>query len=275
MRLAQNGDLEAAERSFSSVIKAAPQLVEGYTSLAVVYEMGRQFKKAFDTYRAGMKVHPDSAMLPRNMCTTMLRLVQESTLSATGQTHDDVRSICLRAKELMPDNPEILSILGDMYTLFVEWESAATSYQSALRVASSKPSSGRGRSRSRGGDDDDNDSGVTGSSSSSSSGSSGSGSSGSGSSGGDGGAQSQFDMVKTLSNMANCFSRSGNVLKAIESITRSIKLRPDDAHNLALYSTIRCTGFKFDFVARLNQIHADQYLARSLSLRDDSCKTGL
>eukprot|EP00053_Salpingoeca_punica_P018581 m.182699 g.182699 ORF g.182699 m.182699 type:complete len:758 (-) comp17463_c1_seq2:2889-5162(-) len=234
MRTAQAGDLDAAERHFKNVVKAAPMLAEGYTSLAVVYEMGKKFFQSFQTYQEGMRQHPKHAELLKGYCITLLRTLQDGTLQSHGVSVEDCRSVCKKYKTLSPDNPEAYSSLGDMHTLLVEWEPAAANYNQALRIYNKLKRENRL----------------------------------------DQATQAKFDPARTLSNLANCYSREGNVPLAIVSIAGSLKLRKADAHNLALYATISSTGSKFSYASRFLKRRSTAILAKGLTHKGESCPAG-
>lgn len=230
------GDLKTAEESFKLITKNAPMLVEGFLNLAVVYEQGHQWSKAMSVYRKAMLEHPSNGKVPMNMCVTLLRLIQEGLSHIIPEDSPRVREVCHLAKRLNQDDPTVHSNLGDMHTLLVDWAEAATAYRDAIALYDTAEKTGTLKSKSW---------------------------------------KDSFMPQRTWSNLANSYSRAGQVEAAVEAAQRALSLAEHDAHNLALLGTIRTTGRKFDFQTRAIKRRAALLQAAALSLRDVSCPRGI
>eukprot|EP00047_Mylnosiga_fluctuans_P023865 m.147507 g.147507 ORF g.147507 m.147507 type:complete len:760 (-) comp9708_c1_seq6:66-2345(-) len=232
---AGRGDLARAEEGFKLIVQQAPQVVEGFTNLAVVYEIGHRWADAMRVYRRALSEHPSSVAVPTNMCVTLLRLIQEGNTGAVQTEAANVREICRRAKELNPENPSAHSTLGDMHTLLVEWDDAVAAYKEAIRLYRKAESTGKLASMSW---------------------------------------SKTFQLSRTYSNLANSYSRAGHVPDAVEAATTALALHPRDAHSMALLGTIRTTGRKFDFQTRVIKHRAAILQARGVTVKDASCPKG-
>ena len=231
----QSGDYTNAVLNFKFVVKNMPDLLEGYANLAIVYEQMRDWENAFDVYTAGMQRFGSKApLLPKHMCNTLLRLLQEgpalSPKVVPYMAESAVKEICYKSRKWNKDDPAVHSSLGDMHTLLVEWKDAAENYHQALALYKKAVKNGI--------------------------------------------VKNSLDIARTYGNLANSNSRAGNVPEALEAAKQSLELRPDESHNVYLVATIGCTGSKFSFKSRITRRRAQLLAIAEMKLKDVSCPTG-
>jgi tetratricopeptide (TPR) repeat protein len=134
--LLEANQLDDAARVFRLIVrKSGKQVVEGYVGLAVALERSRKFQEAFEVYKKGIQHHPEDSKLSKNFCVLLLQLVQEN--AGFYRDWEDVKNVrfwCISALKKNPKDPYTISLIGDMFTLLMEWDAAAAQYKVAIQM---------------------------------------------------------------------------------------------------------------------------------------------
>ena len=123
-------DFRGALDIFEPLVQLAGHLVpDFYLALCITHERMLEWGTAVSLYRTAIRHHPDDAKLHKNFCATLLRVLQESTVPGV---HDHVHDVCYQALALDSRNIALVSLLGDMHTLRMEWGKAVAQYTEAV-----------------------------------------------------------------------------------------------------------------------------------------------
>ena len=124
----QIGMLDSAEYAAKRVVQLEDEMMEGYTILARIQRMQKNFKGAYETARAGFKARPKGQ--PKNV---PLLIEYALTLLATDSI-DGAQVAASEAKELDPAISAAYEILGDTYVKQKVAPMAIMNYEKSLEL---------------------------------------------------------------------------------------------------------------------------------------------
>ncbi len=125
----KSGDLDTAEKVFSSALRHGTKHPLVYHNLGVIAQMRNRHLEAVQRFREALALQPDYGPS---------RLLLGASLLALGKKAEAVREL-ERAAKLMPDQPQARFQLAKAYEASENWLSAAHQLQRLVEIAPQEP----------------------------------------------------------------------------------------------------------------------------------------
>jgi len=115
---------DKAIEQYDAVLKKNPNQAGPHMLLGTIYDMKKDFKLSEEHYRAALKVNPDFAPAANNLAYLMVE---------QGKDLNEALGHAQKAKELLPDDPNIMDTLGWVLYKKKLYPSAIREFEDALK----------------------------------------------------------------------------------------------------------------------------------------------